>query len=157
MSTRTILLPDMAASERLGAALAGLIRPGDALLLTGTLGAGKTTLARAIIASLCGVEEVPSPTYTLVQSYEALAGFPVLHGDLYRVEDASELIELGLEEAVEDGAVIIEWPQLFDPRLTPDRLEITLDFEGLSGQEGARMARLTAHGGWEARLERIAV
>ncbi|MGY6531535.1 tRNA (adenosine(37)-N6)-threonylcarbamoyltransferase complex ATPase subunit type 1 TsaE [Glycocaulis sp.] len=157
MTTRTILLPDMAASARLGAALAGLIRPGDAIWLTGSLGAGKTTLARAIIARLCGVEDVPSPTYTLVQSYEALAGFPVLHGDLYRVEDASELIELGLEEAIEDGAVIMEWPGLLDPRLMPDRLEITLDFEGASGQEGARSAAITAHGGWEARLERIAV
>lgn len=150
-----IHLDGLEATCRLGRVLAGLARPGDVILLSGGLGAGKTTLARAFITDIAGVEDVPSPTYTLVQSYGARAGFEVLHADLYRVEDPSELIELGLEDAAETGALIIEWPDRLDRALSDNRLEITLDFDGTSGQEQARIARLLAHGSWGERLGAI--
>ena len=157
MSEHVIHLDTLEATQRLGKVLAGLARPGDVILLSGGLGAGKTTLARAFISDIAGVEEVPSPTYTLVQSYMSRAGFEVLHADLYRVEDSSELIELGLEDAAETGALIIEWPDRLDSALSDNRLEITLDFDGASGQEQTRIARLIAHGSWGGRLRAIRI
>ncbi len=107
----TLDLQGEAATSRLGEDLALALKPGDALLLSGDLGAGKTTLARALIRSLAGNDalEVPSPTFTLVQQYEAR--IPVSHFDLYRISDAAEAAELGLEEALDKGAVIVEWPE----------------------------------------------
>lgn len=157
MSEKTIHLDSIEATTALGAVLAGLAVPGDVILLTGGLGAGKTTLARAFVGDIAGVEEVPSPTYTLVQAYVSRAGFDVLHADLYRVEDPSELIELGLEDAAANGVVIIEWPDRLDDALSENRLEITLDFDGVAGQEHRRIARLAAHGSWGERLARISV
>jgi len=147
-----IHLDTLEATQRLGKVLAGLARPGDVILLSGGLGAGKTTLARAFISRICGVTDVPSPTYTLVQSYTARAGFEVLHADLYRVEDPDELIELGLEDAAETGVLLIEWPDRLDSDLGDDRLEIALAFDGRDGQDQTRNARLVAHGSWGARL-----
>ena len=138
-------LPDTAATERLGQTLARALRPGDAVCLWGPLGAGKSTLARGLIRALTGPdEEVPSPTFTLVQLYEA--AFPIAHFDLYRLERAREAEELGLDDALEDGAVLIEWPERLEGRLPLDRLdiEIAIDAEG-------RRARLTPHGAWEGR------
>jgi tRNA threonylcarbamoyl adenosine modification protein YjeE len=155
MTVRVIHLETPRATQRLGEQLAGLARAGDVILLSGGLGAGKTTLARAFITSIAGVDDVPSPTYTLVQSYVSREGFDVVHADLYRVEDPSELIELGLEDAVETGALLIEWPDRLDTPLSDDRLEITLDFPGGDGQDGVRIARLTAHGSWGERLAGI--
>jgi tRNA threonylcarbamoyladenosine biosynthesis protein TsaE len=133
------------ASEALGAAVGRALRPGDAVCLWGPLGAGKTTLARGLIRALAGEEEVPSPTFTLVQAYQG-ARFPIAHFDLYRIERPAEIEELGLEEALEDGAAVIEWPERLGARLPQDRLDIRLDIEG----EGRR-ARLERHGRWNGR------
>jgi tRNA threonylcarbamoyladenosine biosynthesis protein TsaE len=141
-----IRLADAEATEALGAALALRLRPGDAVCLYGPLGAGKTTLARGLIRALTGPEEdVPSPTFTLVQLYEG-PRFSVSHFDLYRLEQAGEVDELGLDEALEDGAALIEWPQRLGGRLPPDRLDIEIAFDA----EG-RLARLTPHGAWKGR------
>src|ERR1044071_176234 len=108
-------LPDLDATAKLGAGIAGGLKAGDAVALWGDLGAGKTSLARAILRALGVAGHVPSPTFTLVQSYET-PGLTVHHFDLYRIEDQNELRELGLEEAKEEGAVLIEWPDRGMPR-----------------------------------------
>ena len=103
-------LPDLDAVDRLARDIAAALRPGDALLLEGPLGAGKTALARAVLRALCGDPnmEVPSPSYTLVQSYET-PDFTVHHFDLWRLDRPDEVVELGWHEARED-VVIVEWP-----------------------------------------------
>lgn len=121
----TLALPDLAATAKLGAAIAGQLAPGDAVLLRGDLGSGKTTLARAILTALGVDETVPSPTFTLVQTYET-ARFPVSHYDLYRLKRPSEMDELGLDEALDDGAALIEWPERAEDRLPPGALSVHL-------------------------------
>lgn len=144
-----IFLPDEAATKRLGERLALALRPGDAVCLTGPLGAGKSTLARALVRALTSPdEEVPSPTFTLVQFYGG-RDFPLAHFDLYRLTDPDEAYEIGLEEALEDGAVLIEWPQRLQGRLPADRLAIDITPTGDDGQ--ARRAVLVAHGTFEGR------
>ena len=139
-------LEDEAATARLGAALARVIGPGEAICLTGPLGAGKSTLARALIrARTTADEDVPSPTFTLVQFYEG-DGLALAHFDLYRLTSPDEAYEIGLDEALEDGAVIIEWPQRLEGRLPPHRLDIGIELDG-----AARRARLSPHGAWEGR------
>jgi tRNA threonylcarbamoyladenosine biosynthesis protein TsaE len=138
-------LADAAATERLGQAVAQALRPGDAVCLWGPLGAGKTTLARGLIRALTTPEEeTPSPTFTLVQVYEA--AFPIAHFDLYRLNRASEAEELGLDDALDDGAAVIEWPERLEGRLPPNRLDIEIAFDA-----DGRRARLTPHGTWEGR------
>ena len=142
----TALLADAAATGRLGAALAPLLRPAEALCLCGPLGAGTSTLARALIRALTGPDEdVPSPTFTLVQFSEG-PQFPVAHFDLYRLSRPDEAYEIGLDEALEDGCAIIEWPERLEGALPRDRLDIELVMDG----EGRR-ATLTGHGAWEGR------
>jgi tRNA threonylcarbamoyladenosine biosynthesis protein TsaE len=139
-------LPDEDATQRWGGALAERLRPGDAICLSGGLGAGKTTLARALIRALTRAdEEVPSPTFTLVQSYEG-RDFPVAHFDLYRLVSAAEAAELGLDEALDVGAAVIEWPDRLGNDLPPDRLDIQLTIQG-----DGRLARWTPHGSWTGR------
>jgi len=139
-------LEDEAATAQLGTALAEVLGRGDAICLTGPLGAGKSTLARALIrARTTPDEDVPSPTFTLVQFYEG-ADLSIAHFDLYRLTNPDEAFEIGLDEALEDGAVIIEWPQRLEGRLPPHRLDIELVLDG-----AARRARLTPHGAWEGR------
>lgn len=142
-----MMLADEAATARLGAAVAHALETGEAVCLTGPLGAGKSTLARALIRALTTPdEEVPSPTFTLVQTYEGEA-FPLAHFDLYRLTDPDEAYELGLDEALDSGAAIIEWPERLEGRLPPDRLDIEFAFEA----DGGRRARLIRHGAWEGR------
>ena len=107
-----MILHDLAATETLAQRLARLARPGDALLLSGPLGAGKSALARAFLRALLGdpALEVPSPSYTLVQSYAVPGGGQAHHFDLYRLGGAEEVLELGWEEALE-GIVLVEWPE----------------------------------------------
>lgn len=105
-----IALPDMASMAQLGGWLAALLRPGDVLALSGALGAGKTTLARAIIGALGHEGEVPSPTFTLIEHYEGLR-VPVVHADFYRIQDPREIANLGLDDYREGAALIAEWPE----------------------------------------------
>ncbi|MBI1404821.1 MAG: tRNA (adenosine(37)-N6)-threonylcarbamoyltransferase complex ATPase subunit type 1 TsaE [Caulobacter sp.] len=148
--SRDIALPDEAATRALGQALATRLGPGEALCLSGPLGAGKSTLARALIRALTSPQEdVPSPTFTLVQFYDGPA-FAVAHFDLYRLSDPDEAYEIGLDEALETGAALIEWPQRLEGRLPPDRLDIEIAFAPGEAAEG-RIARLTPHGAWKDR------
>jgi tRNA threonylcarbamoyladenosine biosynthesis protein TsaE len=139
-------LPDQDATARLGAAVAAALKPGEAVCLTGPLGAGKSTLARGLVRALTRPDEdVPSPTFTLVQFYDGLH-WPLAHFDLYRLERPEEAFELGLDEALEDGAAVIEWPERLGGRLPGDRLDIDIAMNG-----DGRTARLAAHGAWEGR------
>lgn len=133
----TVSLPDLAATEALGAAIAGRLAVGDAVLLKGELGSGKTTLARAILAALGVTENVPSPTFTLVQAYET-PHLAVSHYDLYRLKRESELEELGLDEALDQGAALIEWPERAESRMPPDALiaQLSADTERRAVLEG---------------------
>ena len=142
-----IALEDLAATARLARAVARQLAPGDVVVLSGALGAGKTTFARDVIRALGGLEEVPSPTFTLVQVYE-LAALTVWHFDLYRLGAPDEAHELGIEDAFADGASLIEWPERMAPLLPADRLDIDLAITG----ETRRRARLTGHGHWAGLL-----
>jgi N-acetylmuramate 1-kinase len=148
----TIDLPDEAASARFAATLAAELRPGDLVTLGGDLGAGKTTFARAMIRSLTRspLLEVPSPTYTLMQTYDA-PGFRIVHADLYRVAEADELVELGWEDAAENAIVLCEWAEKAVTLLAADRLEARFDIP--PGGEG-RILTLTGHGRLAERLTR---
>lgn len=126
------LLPDLSATDALAARIAAGLRAGDCVALKGDLGAGKTTLARAILRKLGVAEHVPSPTFTLVQSYETVRG-PVFHFDLYRVEDARELEELGFDEALDNGIALVEWPERARDRL-PVTLNVTLEMHPERGR-----------------------
>lgn len=122
-------LPDAAATEALGAFLGAALQPGDALLLFGDLGAGKTTLARGLVAAWTGEQDAPSPTYTLVQTYEGERG-ELWHFDLYRLESPDDAWELGLEEALETALTVIEWPERLGSLAPADRLELRLVMDG---------------------------
>ncbi|MGH7120501.1 MAG: tRNA (adenosine(37)-N6)-threonylcarbamoyltransferase complex ATPase subunit type 1 TsaE [Acetobacteraceae bacterium] len=145
----TKALPDAAATAALGAALAGLARAGDALLLSGPLGAGKTTLARAFLVAASGDADlvVPSPSYTLVQSYATRLGI-VHHFDLWRLDGPAGLAELGWDEALAD-IVLLEWPERLGAARPEWALEIALVITG----EESREALLR---GWPERLGRLA-
>lgn len=120
------MLTDESATRELGAMIAGALGTGDLIALSGDLGAGKTTLARAILRSLGVAGDVPSPTFTLVQRYRTQK-LSVSHFDLYRLASAAELNELGLEDALDDGAALVEWPENGLPeRLQQDALTINL-------------------------------
>lgn len=128
------LLPGEADTLRLGADIALALKPGDAILLSGDLGAGKSTLARAAIRALADDDalDVPSPTFTLVQAYETR--LPVRHFDLYRLHSPDELDELGLDEALSEGAVLVEWPERAANRMPSGAVTITLAEKG-TGRE----------------------
>jgi tRNA threonylcarbamoyladenosine biosynthesis protein TsaE len=149
-TTVVVDLPDEAATRRLGRRLAGLARPGDVLALAGDLGCGKTTLARAFIRALAGAdEEVPSPTFTLAQSYDCESG-TVWHFDLYRLEKPEDALELGIEEAFADAITLIEWPERLGPWLPADRLTVSL---APGDRPTARRASLSGKISWERRLK----
>jgi tRNA threonylcarbamoyl adenosine modification protein YjeE len=138
-------ITSMADTNQLGARIASGLRPGRTVALEGDLGAGKTTLARAVLRALGVTEVVPSPTFTLVQSYET-RDFPVRHFDLYRVEVEEELDELGLDEAMDEGAVMIEWPERAEKRIPPDALHVALSVS----PDGSRVAQLRGPRHWNA-------
>jgi tRNA threonylcarbamoyladenosine biosynthesis protein TsaE len=142
-----MLLADAAASEEFGARLAAAVRPGDVITLAGPLGAGKTSIARGLLAALGLEEEAPSPTFAIVQPYAPPeTRLPVMHVDLYRIEHVEELDELGLDEAREDSVLLIEWPERA-PARWPDALALTLDF----APDGGRRLTATVPTAWEGR------
>ena len=143
-------LADPAATARLARRLAPHLKAGDVIALHGGLGAGKTTFARALVSALMGTEtEVPSPTYTIVQTYEA-PDFQVFHFDLYRLESPDDVQELGWEDTI-DGLALIEWPDKAGEHLPAWRLDLTLQ-ETADG----RTARLEPRGeDWQSRLHGI--
>jgi tRNA threonylcarbamoyl adenosine modification protein YjeE len=120
-------LPDLAALDALAARVAEAARPREVFLLRGDLGAGKTTFARAFLRALGVVGEIPSPTFTLVQTYATTKG-PVAHFDLYRLKEPDEIDEIGFDDAAAEGIVLVEWPEKAEARLPRRRIE--LFFEG---------------------------
>ncbi len=133
---------------RIGAAIAAMLRPGDALSLAGDLGAGKTTLARAILAALGLEGEAPSPTFAIVQPYDPPeVRLPVLHCDLYRIDDPHDTLELGLDEARGDHVLLIEWAERLGPYAWPDMAEIRIEFAG----DDARRLTAKLPSSWEGR------
>ncbi|MPZ36812.1 MAG: tRNA (adenosine(37)-N6)-threonylcarbamoyltransferase complex ATPase subunit type 1 TsaE [Rhizobiales bacterium] len=152
----TVVLPDEQATMRLMVDVASALEPGDVLTLSGDLGAGKTTFARAMIRYLAGDEtvEVPSPTFTLMQIYE-LPRFPVVHADLYRVSGSSELAELGFDDLPEDAVIVVEWPDRAAGFLPHDRIDVTLTLAPKLKPE-FRHARVTGYGTCATRVDRIA-
>ena len=150
---KTLHLPDIAAMNRYGAAIAAQLQPGDVVSLTGDLGAGKTTLARAIIAALGYVGEVPSPTFTIVETYDAPPlRLPVVHADFYRLEKPDELTEIGLEEYREGAVLIAEWPDRIGGFAhEPGCLSITLESAAKGGDAG-RIAIAEGGADWLGRM-----
>lgn len=143
----TVLLDNAAASEALGIGLAGVVRAGDVITLSGPLGAGKTSIARGLLGALGLEEEAPSPTFAIVQPYAPPeTRLPVMHVDLYRIEHVEELDELGLDEARGDSILLIEWPERA-PGHWPDALALTLDF----APDGGRRLTASVPAAWEGR------
>ena len=153
--TREWILPDPDATSRLGAAIAAALEPGDAVLLYGPLGMGKSTLARGLIRAMTRPDEdVPSPTFTLVQFYESEP--PVAHFDLYRLSRPGEAAEIGLDEALDEGCAVIEWPERLGDEparwLGPDILTVVLAERG-----AGRLATVSGAGTWDAKLKDLHV
>ena len=145
-----IRLADAAASEAFGARLATVVRPGDVVTLSGPLGAGKTSIARGLLAALGLEGEAPSPSFAIVQPYDPPeVRLPVLHVDLYRLDDPTEIAELGLDEARQDSVLLIEWPERGGD--WADALALTLAIE----PDGARRLTARVPAAWEARWRSI--
>jgi tRNA threonylcarbamoyladenosine biosynthesis protein TsaE len=142
-----VILSDAAATDAAGRVLAPQLRAGDVIALSGDLGAGKTSFARGVLAGLGFAEEAPSPSFALVIPYAPPdVRLPVLHVDLYRLDDENEIEQLGLDDALIDSALIIEWPERMGARLWPEALR--LHFEAI---EGSRRLTVAAPPSWEAR------
>src|SRR5689334_6079887 len=157
ITTFTAALANETATAQLMADLALLIGPGDVIALSGDLGAGKTAAARAMIRYLAGDNalEVPSPTFTLAQTYD-LPLFPLIHADLYRINDASELEEIGLSPLPEGTVALIEWPERAPEALPADRIDVALSHRPALGST-ARAAEITGYGKCAAQVERLEV
>lgn len=135
-----MLLADLAASAAFGAALSPHVRPGDVITLDGPLGAGKTSIARGLLAGLGLMGEAPSPSFAIVQPYAPPeVALPVLHIDLYRLVDRAEMAELGLDEAARDSLLIVEWPDRAGPGYWPGALALRIAVEGNARRLTARL------------------
>lgn len=150
-----VQLADAEATARLGRALAPLLHPGDTLLLDGPIGTGKTHLARALIqarqrAARLPVEDVPSPSFTLVQTYEA-GDAEIWHADLFRLGHAAEADELGLTDAFEDAICLIEWPERLGNAAPPDALRLRFSYAG----DGREVTLLAATPRWAPLLAQL--
>ena len=140
-------LPDEASAHALGERIAAVVRPGDVIALSGPLGAGKTSIARGVLAALGLMGEAPSPSFAIVQPYDPPeVRLSVLHVDLYRIEDPDEALELGLDEA-DDALLLVEWPERLGDDHWRDALWLTLALDEAGGR------RLTARvpDAWESR------
>jgi tRNA threonylcarbamoyladenosine biosynthesis protein TsaE len=143
-----VLLRSPEESLQFGALLAELARPGDAIALSGPLGAGKTSIARGLLAALGLEEEAPSPSFAIVQPYDPPhVRFPVLHVDLYRIEEAGEAEELGLDDAREDSLLIVEWPERLGDEYWRDALWLSLELT----PDGARVLTAKVPAAWRDR------
>lgn len=151
-SKTALTIQGEAVTARLASQLAVQCRAGDCLLLSGEVGAGKTSFARAFIQTLCpGEQEIVSPTFTLVQTYPLKGGGQLWHFDLYRLRHEDELLETGLEEALEMGITLIEWPDMARPVLPASALDIQIE-HGTTEEE--RRFIFNAPGAiWEQRLQ----
>ncbi|WP_010186082.1 tRNA (adenosine(37)-N6)-threonylcarbamoyltransferase complex ATPase subunit type 1 TsaE [Sphingomonas sp. PAMC 26605] len=146
-----MILADPQASEALGARLAAVVAPGDVVTLSGTLGAGKTSIARGVLAALGLVGEAPSPSFAIVQPYAPPeVRLPVLHVDLYRIADPDEIEELGLDEAAGDSVLLVEWPERA-PGWWPEALALALEML----PDGSRRLTASVPAGWRARWQQI--
>lgn len=163
MSTLVLDVENESGLPSVAGRIAPLLKAGDVICLQGDLGAGKTAFARALVNALADApEDVPSPTFTLVQTYD-LKGFTLWHFDLYRVERQGDILELGWDEARRDGVAVVEWPERLaqgTPQGSPqgthsllpaNRLEISIAF--VKDSENARRLTLTPFGTWQARLQ----
>lgn len=151
-----MILPDEAATRALAQRLAPILGPGDVLALEGQIGAGKTFFARAVIQHLLAeqglTEDIPSPTFTLVQTYQA-GPLEIWHSDLYRLGDPFEVVELGLEDAFDTAVCLIEWPDKLGDALPPRAL--TLSFKALEADDQRGLTFHSADTGWTARLSQV--
>lgn len=147
MTERTLELADAAATDAAGRALAAVLQPGDVIALSGDLGAGKTSLARGLLAALGLTEEAPSPSYAIVIPYEPpQVRLPVWHVDLYRLDDPEDAEELGLDDALLDGALVIEWPERLG-WLWPETLRLHIHVP----ESGPRRLTATVPPSWKDR------
>jgi tRNA threonylcarbamoyladenosine biosynthesis protein TsaE len=129
--TQFVVQYGLADAARIGAALGAVLRAGDVILLSGDLGAGKTTLARGMLQARGLASEAPSPTFAIIQPYAPPeVDMPIGHVDLYRIEDQGELIELGLDDYLYDGALLIEWPERLGDQGWPNALSLHIGGEG---------------------------
>lgn len=141
-------LDDEAATLALGERIAAVLRAGDKIALTGTLGAGKTTLARGILRGLGFTDDVPSPSFAIVQQYDPPeVSLALAHVDFYRIEEASEIQELGLDDILMDGAMIAEWPDRMPAGFWDDALQITIEIEN----DNTRQLTWVAGNAWKDR------
>ena len=143
-----MILADPQATEAFGAHLATLVRPGDVITLQGDLGAGKTSIARGLLAALGLAGEAPSPSFAIVQPYAPPdVRMPVLHVDLYRIDDRYEIEELGLDDAERDSLLLVEWPERAGADYWPHALSLSLTIEA----DGTRGLTATVPAAWETR------
>lgn len=152
-------LSGLADTARLARACATALRTGDVILLSGALGAGKSAFARSVIRALTHADEaVPSPTFTLVQTY-VTPKFDIWHLDLYRLRDPAEATELGLDEAMQNGVLLVEWPERLDGRWPGDRLDISLSADADATldtvEDEPRTIVFRAYGSWNSRLNEL--
>lgn len=142
------LLPNLAATDALARHMAPHLKQGDVLALKGDLGAGKTTFARALLKALGVTGEVPSPTFTLVQTYD-LRNFTIYHYDLYRLKSEQELEELGWDDALADGVVIVEWPEHAGNRMSEERLDLIFAMD----ESGQRFCKISGSQTWLKEIQ----
>ncbi len=143
----TLDLADIAATQACAKNMAPLLKKGEALLLSGDLGAGKTVFARALIKALGATGEIPSPTFTLLQSYE-LPDITLFHFDLYRLKTPQEIEEIGFDEALADGAAVVEWPEKAEAYMPREALNLRFEIVG-----ERRKLHFNVPSSWEKRLE----
>jgi len=146
-----VTLKNISETENLAKKIASLVKIGDLITLDGDLGTGKTSFARFFIRSLTNnKEEIPSPTFTLMQSYDT-PNFPIHHIDLYRINSTAEVIELGIEESFDNGVSLIEWPKLAEPIFPSSYLAIELSFL----ENDIRLAKINSFGNWIDRIKAL--